>query len=100
MCCVVLRNPVYFIFLITCGAALYVTYTLNLWGPIINMTTAASNQALAEGKKRLRDFLQESEAGRQAMAMSSSSARDEVEMRNLNRRKAKVDGVDEDDDEI
>jgi hypothetical protein len=34
------------------------------------------------------------------MAMSSSSARDEVEMRNLSRRKAKVDGVDEDDDEI
>ena len=96
----VLRNPVYFIFLILCGAGLYVTYTLNLWGPIINMTQAASTQALEEGKKRLRDFLQESEAGRQAMAMSSSSARDEVEMRNLSRSKTKVDGAGEDDDEI
>lgn len=76
------------------------TYTLNLWGPIINMTTAASNQALTEGKKRLRDFLQDSEAGRQAIAMTSSSAREQVEMRNLSRRKAKVDGIEEDDDEI
>lgn len=74
------------------------TYTLNLWGPIINMTQAASSQALEEGKKRLRDFLQESEAGRQAMAMSSSSVKDEVEMRNLSRRKTKVDGADEDDE--
>jgi hypothetical protein len=66
------------------------------------MTQAASTQALQEGKKRLRDFLQESEAGRQAMSMSSSSGREEsYEMRN--RRKAKVDGVDgvdEDEDEI
>jgi hypothetical protein len=62
--------------------------------------TTASNQALTEGKKRLRDFLQESEAGRQAIAMSSSSARDQVEMRNLSRRKTKVDGADEEDDEI
>lgn len=74
------------------------TYTLNLWGPIINMTQAASSQALEEGKKRLRDFLQESEAGRQAMAMSSSSVKDEVEMRNLSRRKTKVDGAEEDDE--
>ncbi|KAK6596908.1 protein SEY1 (root hair defective 3 GTP-binding protein) [Botrytis cinerea] len=28
----VLRNPIYFIFLILCGIAGYVTYTLNLWG--------------------------------------------------------------------
>jgi hypothetical protein len=63
------------------------------------MTQAASTQALQEGKKRLRDFLQESEAGRQAMSMSSSSGREEsYEMRN--RRKAKVDGVDEDEGEI
>ncbi|KAI9869962.1 MAG: Dynamin-like GTPase that mediates homotypic ER fusion, partial [Pleopsidium flavum] len=53
----VLRNPVYFIFLILLGIGAYVTYTLNLWGPILKMSNAASQQALEEGKKRLREFL-------------------------------------------
>ncbi|KAL9078473.1 MAG: hypothetical protein Q9157_002594 [Trypethelium eluteriae] len=71
----VLRNPVYFIFLILLGVGAYVTYTLNLWGPMLRMTNAASAQALEIGKEKLREFLQESETGRQAMAMSSSSGR-------------------------
>jgi protein SEY1 len=66
----VLRNPVYFIFLILLGVAAYVTYTLNLWGPMLRMTEAASHQALEIGKERLREFLESSDAGRQAMAMS------------------------------
>ncbi|KAL6720082.1 Dynamin-like GTPase that mediates homotypic ER fusion [Lecanora helva] len=91
----VLRNPVYFIFLIMLGAGAYVTYTLNLWGPMYQMANAASVQALEEGKKRLREFLEASEGGRQAMAMSSQ---DDVQMRKLNGhgRAAPVD--DEDDD--
>ncbi|KAI4143283.1 MAG: hypothetical protein LQ340_007057, partial [Diploschistes diacapsis] len=64
----VLRNPLYFLFLLVLGAGAYVTYTLNLWGPIISMTNAASAQALEELKKRLRDFLENSETGRQAIA--------------------------------
>lgn len=50
------------------------TYQLNLWGPIMKMTEAASNQAMHEGKRRLRDFLESSDTGRQAIAMSASTS--------------------------
>ena len=44
------------------------------------MTNAASAQALEEFKKRLREFLESSETGRQAIAMSG---REEIEMDRL-----------------
>ena len=66
----VLRNPIYFVFLIVLGVGAYITFTLNLWGPMARMANAASAQALEVGKERLRDFLESSESGRQAMAMS------------------------------
>lgn len=91
----VLRNPVYFIFLILFGVGAYVTYTLNLWGPMYQMANAASAQALEEGKKRLREFLEESNAGRQAMAMSGQ---DDVQMRKLNGHGKAA--VEEEDEEI
>ena len=91
----VLRNPVYFIFLILAGVGAYVTYTLNLWGPMYQMANAASAQALEEGKKRLREFLEESNAGRQAIAMSGQ---DDVRMRKLNGHGKAV--VEEEEDEI
>lgn len=74
----VLRNPLYFVFLLLLGAGAYVTYTLNLWGPMLNMANAASSQALEEGKKRLREFLESSDTGRQAMGMTmgNGSGRD------------------------
>lgn len=59
----------------------YVTYTLNLWGPMYQMANAASAQALEEGKKRLREFLEASEGGRQAIAMSGQ---DDIKMNKLN----------------
>ncbi|KAF2710942.1 root hair defective 3 GTP-binding protein [Pleomassaria siparia CBS 279.74] len=100
----VLRNPVYFIFLILLGVAAYVTYTLNLWGPILRMTNAASAQALEVGKERLREFLESSDAGRQAIAMSgqpgSGSSRrrgDDVKMDRLNGDGKKKRVEDEDD---
>src|SRR5277367_911263 len=65
----VLRNPIYFIFLILLGVAAYVTYTLNLWGPMIKMANAASQQAIEVGKERLREFLENSDSARQAVAM-------------------------------
>lgn len=68
----VLRNPVYFVFLILLGVGAYTTYTLNLWGPMMRMTNAASGQALEVAKERLREFLESSDTGRQAMAMSGS----------------------------
>lgn len=45
------------------------------------MANAASAQALEEGKKRLREFLEESNAGRQAMAMNGQ---DDIQMQKLN----------------
>ncbi|KIX94165.1 protein sey1 [Fonsecaea multimorphosa CBS 102226] len=95
----VLRNPVYFMFLIILAIAAYVTYTLNLWGPMFKMANAASQQALEEGKKRLREFLEENPTARHAVAMSTG--RDEYEMSNLSStarsRKVKTDGADDED---
>lgn len=76
------------------GAGAYVTYTLNLWGPMYQMANAASAQALEEGKKRLREFLEASEGGRQAMAMSGQ---EDIVMRKLNGQ-GKVAPVEEDDE--
>ena len=89
--CTVLRNPVYFIFLIILGVGAYVTYTLNLWGPMYQMCNAASAQAVEEGKKRLREFLEESNAGRQAMAMTGQ---EDIPLRKLNGN-GKVENEDE-----
>ena len=57
----VLRNPIYFVFLALLGVAAYVTYTLNLWGPMIRMADAATKQAIEVGKERLREFLESQE---------------------------------------
>lgn len=93
----VLRNPLYFVFLILCGAGAYITYTLNLWGPIIKMTNAASQQALEEGKKRLREFLETSDTGRQAIAMSSG---DSIKMDRLNGSGKRSTDADDDVDDL
>jgi len=100
----VLRNPIYFIFLILLAVAAYVTYTLNLWGPIMRVANAASQQSLEVGKERLRAFLENSDAGRQAMAMSgdSNSTRryEEVKMDRLNGDGKKSKAMEEDLDDI
>lgn len=93
----VLRNPVYFTFLIILGVGAYVTYTLNLWGPMLQMANAASAQAIEEGKKRLREFLEESNAGRQAMAMSGQN---DIPMRKLNGNGKATAGDEDEDEEI
>ena len=67
----VLRNPLYFVFLILMGVGAYVTYTLNLWGPILRMTNAASSQGLDIFKEKLREFLETTDTGRQAVGMSA-----------------------------
>ncbi|KAF2688757.1 GTP-binding protein Sey1 [Lentithecium fluviatile CBS 122367] len=97
----VLRNPVYFIFLILLAVGAYVTYTLNLWGPMARMANAASAQALDIGKERLRDFLENTDTGRRAAAMSAqpggsrSRQYEDVKMDRLN-----GDGKKKDDDDI
>lgn len=92
----VLRNPVYFIFLIMLAVGAYVTYTLNLWGPMYQMANAASAQALEEGKKRLREFLEANEGGRQAIAMSGQ---DDIKINKLN-GSGKAAPREEDDEDI
>lgn len=57
----VLKNPLYFVFLAILGIAAYVTYTLNMWGPMIRMADGATRVALEEGKARLREFLEAQE---------------------------------------
>ncbi|KAI4122425.1 MAG: hypothetical protein LQ338_005830 [Usnochroma carphineum] len=93
----VLRNPVYFLFLIILGVGAYVTYTLNLWGPMYQMANAASQQALEEGKKRLREFLEASDTGRQAMAMSSDEG---IRLQKMNGHGKAASAKEEEDDDI
>ena len=93
----VLRNPVYFILLILLGAAAYVTYTLNLWGPMLRMTNAASAQGLEIFREKLREFLESSETGRQAIGMGEKGG---IRMDTLNangkvKREEKAGEVDE-----
>jgi protein SEY1 len=84
-------------FMIILGVGAYVTYTLNLWGPMLSMTNAASAQAIEEFKKRLREFLESTEAGRQTLAMSSG---EEVAMKKLSPTGKQLSKDDDDEDEI
>ncbi|EGE04808.1 hypothetical protein TEQG_03981 [Trichophyton equinum CBS 127.97] len=97
----VLRNPIYFLFLLVIGVGAYVTFRLNLWGPMINMAEAASRQAVEEGKRRLREFLESSDTGRQAMAMSgrNSTRVEEYEMSSNLKSKGRRSTTDDDDDD-
>lgn len=67
------------------------------------MANAASQQGLEVGKERLRTFLESSDAGRQAMAMSGSAndsrRYEDVRMDRLNGdgKKSKADDEDLDD---
>ncbi|GME44741.1 Root hair defective 3 GTP-binding protein [Neofusicoccum parvum] len=99
----VLRNPLYFIFMILLAVAGYVTYTLNLWGPMLRMSNAASQQAVEMFKERLREFLESSDTGRQAMAMSGRSNTTEsigLDRLNSEGKKAAAGAEDEDVDDI
>jgi hypothetical protein len=91
-------------FLFVLAVAAYITYQLNLWGPIMKMADAASRQAIEEGKRRLREFLEASDTGRQAIAMSAngnvSGGHEEYEMSNLRNGRNAPKRSDEDDDDI
>ncbi|KAF2770789.1 root hair defective 3 GTP-binding protein [Teratosphaeria nubilosa] len=95
----VLRNPVYFIMLILLAAGAYVTYTLNLWGPMLRMTNAASAQGLEIFKEKLRAFLENSETGRQAIGMSAKGGEsfrlDTLDTNGTTRANGKEEKIDE-----
>ncbi|KAB2579295.1 GTP-binding protein sey1 [Lasiodiplodia theobromae] len=94
----VLRNPLYFIFMILLSVAAYVTYTLNLWGPMLRMSNAASQQAVEMFKERLREFLESNETGRQAMGMPSrTNTTESIGLDRLDSQGKKAENEDEDD---
>ncbi|OQN98688.1 Protein SEY1 [Cryoendolithus antarcticus] len=96
----VLRNPVYFIFLILAAVGAYVTYTLNLWGPILRMTNAASSQGLEIFREKLREFLESSDTGRQAIGMSQKAGYSMDTLHSNGTTKTNATKVDDDVDEI
>ena len=90
----------YFILLILLGVAAYVTYNLNLWGPMLRMANAASAQAIEIGKEKLREFLESSDTGRQAIGMKGRDDSDNVSLNTLDSRGKRVTAVEDDDDDI
>ena len=62
------------------------------------MANAASAQAVEVGKERLREFLESSETGRQALAMKGREDSDSVSMNTLDSRGRRKGGEDDDDD--
>ncbi|KIM98881.1 hypothetical protein OIDMADRAFT_127328 [Oidiodendron maius Zn] len=95
----VLRNPLYFITLILLGVAAYVTYTLNLWGPMLRMANAASAQAVEIGKEKLREFLENADGGRQPVAISRHDS-DNISLKTLDSRGKQRQTQDDEDDDI
>nr|Q2GUT7.2 RecName: Full=Protein SEY1 [Chaetomium globosum CBS 148.51] len=94
----VLRNPMLFMLLLVMGGGTYVAYTLNLLGPMMQMANAASNQAVEIGKEKLRDFLENNQTMRQAIAMPPRSQDNGIGMDRLDSRGKKAQEVEEDDD--
>lgn len=97
----VLRNPIYFVFLLLLGGGAYVTWSLNLWGPMLRMGDAAMGQGLQAAKERLRVFLEADQAKTTSVPMKMSVAHgEEHEMQTLHRKNKVVEPVMQDDDEI
>ncbi|QYT04056.1 Protein SEY1 [Trichoderma simmonsii] len=65
----VLRNPLMFILLILLGGGTYTAWYLNLLGPMMQMGNAAVNQGMDIAKQQLREFVNNSDTARQALAM-------------------------------
>ncbi|RDA93173.1 hypothetical protein CP533_3161 [Ophiocordyceps camponoti-saundersi (nom. inval.)] len=108
----VLRNPFLFILLIMMAGGTYVAYTLNLLGPMMQMGNAAVNQGVDIAKQQLRDFIANSEAAKQALAIPASSSSPsstsngsrgttaaDLRMDTLDRRGKKMTGEKEEDDD-
>ncbi|PFH56915.1 hypothetical protein XA68_15769 [Ophiocordyceps unilateralis] len=97
----VLRNPFLFILMLMMAGGTYVAYTLNLLGPMIQMGNAAVNQGVDIAKQQLRDFIVNSEAAKQALAMpaSNGSSATDTRMDELNRRGKKMSPEAEEEDE-
>ncbi|KAJ8107305.1 hypothetical protein ONZ43_g6776 [Nemania bipapillata] len=95
----VLRNPMLFLLLIIIAGGTYVAYNLNLLGPMMQMSTAAWNQAVEIGKQRLREFLENNETARQAIALPPRDS-DSISLDTLDSRGKKARPAADDDDDI
>ncbi|KAJ6783095.1 hypothetical protein PWT90_08621 [Aphanocladium album] len=100
----VLRNPFLFILLLLIAGGTYVAYTLNLLGPMMQMSNAAVNQGMDIAKQSLRDFIANSDMARQALAVPADQGKGEnISMDTLDSRGKKAAASakkDDDDDEI
>lgn len=77
----------------------YVAYNLNLLGPMMQMTNAASTQAVEIGKARLREFLENNDTARKAVGLNAKDS-DAISMDTLDSRGKRRAGSDDEDDEI
>lgn len=96
----VLRNPILFIALCMFAGGSYIAYNLNLLGPMLQMANAASNQAVDIGKQKLREFLENNETARSALAMPARRDTDAISLETLDskgRRRGEGDEEEEDD---
>jgi hypothetical protein len=101
----VARSPMLLVLGLLASAALYVTYSLNLWAPIIRVGAAAWDTGVQVGKERLREFLVAGERGREAVAMEARAGAqpgeaEEIPLEELGRggRRRTPGGGDWDDD--
>jgi hypothetical protein len=66
---------------------------------MLQMTNAASAQAVQIAKEKLREFVQETDVGRQAIGLSAREDSDSISLNTLDSRgKRKTLAEDEDDD--
>ncbi|KAH6900122.1 RHD3/Sey1 [Thelonectria olida] len=93
----VLRNPFLFILILLMGGGTYIAYTLNLLGPMMQMTNAAANQGMDIAKQSLRDFINNSDTARQALSMPARDS-DNINMDTLDSRGRKQNNSAEPDD--
>jgi hypothetical protein len=81
------------------GGGTYVAYTLNLLGPMMQMANAASNQAVEIGKGKLREFLENNETVRQAIAVPARQLADGgINLDRLDSRGKRAQQADDEDD--
>ncbi|SPO03936.1 related to E.histolytica surface lectin [Cephalotrichum gorgonifer] len=79
----VLRNPFLFLLLIILAGGTYIAAHLNLLGPMLQMASAAGRQGVELGKQRLREFLENNETARQALAMPARENSEAISMDTL-----------------
>lgn len=67
---------------------------------MLRMANAASAQAVEIGREKLREFVENSETGRQAMGISGRTDSDSISLNTLNSRGRKASTLGDEDDEI